>query len=60
MLYCTYLWEVGQSMTMSRSAERTKDPGLRSVGDNNGDSLALLATTATVVYGRFLTALRRR
>ena len=35
---------------MSRSAERVKDPGTRSVGDNDGDSpaLALLATTATV------------
>ena len=33
---------------MSRSAERVKGPGPRSVGDNDGDSLALLATTATV------------
>ena len=33
---------------MRRSAERVKGLGLRSVGDNDGDSLALLATTATV------------
>ena len=33
---------------MSRSAERVKGPGPRSVGDNDGDSPALLATTATV------------
>ena len=33
---------------MSRSAERVKGPGPRSVGDNDGDSLALLATTATL------------
>ena len=33
---------------MSRSAERVKGPGLRSVGDNDGDSPALLAMTATV------------
>ena len=33
---------------MSRSAERVKDPGLRSVGDNDRDSLVLLATTAAV------------
>ena len=33
---------------MSRSAERVKDPGPQSVGDNDGDSSALLAMTATV------------
>ena len=33
---------------MSRSAERVKGPGPQSVGDNDGDSPALLATTATV------------
>ena len=33
---------------MSRSTERVKDPGPRSVCDNDGDSPALLATTATV------------
>ena len=33
---------------MSRSAERANDPGPRSVSDNDGDSPALLATTATV------------
>ena len=33
---------------MSWRGERVKDPGLRSVADNNGDSPALLATTATV------------
>ena len=33
---------------MSRSAERVKDPGPRSVCDNDGDSPALLSTTATV------------
>ena len=33
---------------MSRSAERVKDPGTRSVGDNDGDSPALLTTTVTV------------
>ena len=33
---------------MSRSAERVKDPGSRYVGDNDKDSPALLATTATV------------
>ena len=33
---------------MSRSAERVKDPGLQSVDDNDGDSPALLATTAMV------------
>ena len=33
---------------MSRSAERVKGPGPRSVGDNDGDSPAPLATTATV------------
>ena len=33
---------------MSRSAERVKGPGSRSVCDNDGDSPALLATTATV------------
>ena len=33
---------------MSRRAERVKDPGLRSIADNDGDSLALLATTAKV------------
>ena len=33
---------------MSRSAERVKGQGPRSVGDNDGDSPALLATTAMV------------
>ena len=33
---------------MSGSAERVKGPGPRSVADNDGDSPALLATTATV------------
>ena len=33
---------------MSRSADRVKDLGPRSVGDNDSDSPALLATTATV------------
>ena len=33
---------------MSRSAERVKGPGPRSVGDNDGDSPALLATTAMI------------
>ena len=33
---------------MSRSAKRVKGPGPRSVGDNDGDSPALLATTTTV------------
>ena len=33
---------------MSRSAERVKDPGPRSVGHYDGDSPALLAMTATV------------
>ena len=33
---------------MSRSAERVKGPGPRSVGDNDGDSPVLLVTTATV------------
>ena len=36
---------------MSQSAERVKDPGPRSVrdnGDNDGESPALLAMTATV------------
>ena len=33
---------------MSRSAERAKDPGPRSVGGNAGDSPARLATTAMV------------
>ena len=32
---------------MSQSAKRVMDPGLRSVPDNDGDSLALLALTAT-------------
>ena len=33
---------------MSRSAERVKGPGPRSVSDNDGDSPALLAMNATV------------
>ena len=33
---------------MSRSAERVKEPGPRSVRDYDGDSPVLLATTATV------------
>ena len=33
---------------MRRSAERVKDTGLRSVGDNDGDSPALLAATTTI------------
>ena len=33
---------------MSRSAERVKDLGPRCVGDNDGNSPTLLATTATV------------
>ena len=38
---------------MSRSAERVKDPGPRSVGDNNGDSPALLAMAATIGFPRW-------
>ena len=38
----------GSDKIMSRSAERVKGPGPPSVGDNDGDSPALLATTATV------------
>ena len=35
---------------MSRNAERVKDPGPQSVADNDGDSPALLATTATIRF----------
>ena len=43
---------------MSGRPERVKDPGLGSVADNDGDSPALLETTATV--GAFLAGPRLR
>ena len=45
---CTALICERSDSAMSRSAERVKDPWPRSVGDTDGDSLALLATTVTV------------
>ena len=44
---------------MSQSAERVKDPGPRSVSDNDGDSPALRSTT-TMAGAIFLAGLRRR
>ena len=45
---CTALNCERSDGVMSRSAEGVKDPGPRSVSDYDGDSPALLATTATV------------
>ena len=43
---------------MSRRAQTVKDPGLRSVADNDGDRPALLATT--VAHGRAFSRWPRR
>ena len=45
---CTALTCERSDSVMNRSAERVTDPGMRFVDDNDGDSPALLATTATV------------
>ena len=38
----------GLKSVISQRVEKVKDPGLQSVADIDGDSLALLVTTATV------------